>query len=71
MSEIKQTVNEDRTWEKIVRRYNQPVLSRSIWQIVNSFVPYVILWYLMYVSLQYSYAITLLLAVELNPASAG
>lgn len=63
MSAINQTVKDDRAWEKIIKRYNQPVLSRSIWQIVNSFVPYVILWYLMYVSLQYSYVITLLLAV--------
>jgi len=54
---------EDRSWEKIIRRYNHPVLSKSIWQIVNSLVPYLFLGYLMYLSLQYSYLITLLLAV--------
>ncbi|HEX2394036.1 MAG TPA: fatty acid desaturase, partial [Bacteroidales bacterium] len=54
---------DDRSWEKIIKRYNQPKLSKSIWQIVNSFIPYAVLWYLMYLSLQFSYMITLLLAI--------
>ncbi len=44
-------------------KYNRPDLRKSIWQIVNSFVPYVVLWYLMIQSLQYSYWLTLLLAL--------
>jgi omega-6 fatty acid desaturase (delta-12 desaturase) len=55
--------SEDRSWEKIIKKYNQPVLSKSIWQLLNSYVPYAIMWYLMYLSLQYSYLITLLLAI--------
>jgi omega-6 fatty acid desaturase (delta-12 desaturase) len=34
-------------WKAIVARYQQPSLRRSIFQIVNSFVPYVALWYIM------------------------
>jgi omega-6 fatty acid desaturase (delta-12 desaturase) len=50
-------------WMEIVRRYNFPDRTRSIWQIVNSLVPYVLLWYLMYLSLSVSYWITLGLSV--------
>jgi len=60
---LNKTETDDRSWEKIIKRYNQPVMARSLWQIVNSFVPYVLLWILMYQSLQYSYIFTLLLAI--------
>ena len=50
-------------WMDIVSRYNKPDLRKSIWQIINSLVPYVALWYLMYLSLGVSYWITLGLAV--------
>jgi acyl-lipid omega-6 desaturase (Delta-12 desaturase) len=53
--------NNDRSWEKVVMKYNHPDLRKSIWQICNSLIPYIVLWYLMYQSLQYSYWITLLL----------
>lgn len=49
----------DKTWIEVVKKYNQPDLKRSIWQIVNSLGPYVGLWILMYFSLQWSYWITL------------
>lgn len=52
----------DRTWEDVVMKYNHPNLLRSLWQILNSVIPYVIIWYLMYRSLEYSYLLTLLLA---------
>ena len=50
-------------WQEIVVRYQQPSLWRSVWQIVNSLVPYAALWYLMYRSLAISYWITLPLAI--------
>ncbi len=53
----------ERSWEKIIMKYNHPEIGKSIWQIFNSVVPYIIMWYLMYRSLQYSYLITLLLSV--------
>ena len=34
-------------WQAIVARYQQPSLWRSLWQIVNTLVPYGALWYLM------------------------
>ncbi len=53
----------DRSWEKIIMRYNKPDLRKSIWQIINSVIPYIFLWYLMYRSLQYPYWVTLILSV--------
>jgi omega-6 fatty acid desaturase (delta-12 desaturase) len=50
-------------WKAIVARYQQPSTWRALWQVVNSIVPYVLLWYLMYLSLSVSWWITLPLAV--------
>jgi omega-6 fatty acid desaturase (delta-12 desaturase) len=50
-------------WKEIVARYQQPSLGRSVWQIVNTLVPYAVLWYLMYRSLAVSYWLTLPLAI--------
>ena len=50
-------------WKAIVLKYQQPSLWRAIWQLVNTLVPYACLWYLMYLSLSYSYWLTLALAV--------
>ena len=50
-------------WKEIVGRYQQPSLWRSTWQIVNTLVPYAILWYLMSCSLSVSYWITALLLI--------
>lgn len=44
-------------------KYNQPDLRKSIWQISNTLLPYLALWYLMIRSLEYSYWITLFLAL--------
>lgn len=57
------TQADDRAWQKIIMQYNKPDLRKSIWQIVNSVVPYTIIWYLMYRSLEYPYWVTLLLSV--------
>ena len=53
----------DRSWQKVIMKYNQPDFRKSIWQICNSVIPFIVLWYLMVESLQISYAITLLLAL--------
>jgi len=47
------------SWIAIIRKYNQPDIKSSIWQIINSLGPYLILWGLMYYSLEISYWITL------------
>lgn len=59
----KNDIHDELSWQKIVLKYTRPRLRNSIWQIVNSFIPYLILWVLMYWSLQYSFVYTLLLAV--------
>ncbi len=50
-------------WRPAIAPYQRPNVRHSIWQIVNTFVPYAVLWYLMVLSLAYSYVITLALAV--------
>jgi omega-6 fatty acid desaturase (delta-12 desaturase) len=51
------------TWKEIVARYQKPSLWRGIWQIANTLVPYVLLWFLMYVSLAVSYWLIVPLAI--------
>jgi omega-6 fatty acid desaturase (delta-12 desaturase) len=50
-------------WSSLVAKYQTAHTWHSIWQVVNSFVPFVVLWYLMYLSLAYSYWLTLVLVV--------
>lgn len=50
-------------WRQAVAKYENPDLRRSVWQIVNTLVPYFTLCYLMYRSLEISYWITLALSV--------
>ncbi len=56
-----------KTWLRLTMKYQKPEPLRSAWQLVNSLVPYVVLWYLMVRSLEVSYWLTLLLA----PLAAG
>ncbi len=50
-------------WQAIVSKYAMPDTWRSIWQIINSVVPFFALWALMVLSLRVGYWLTLLLAV--------
>jgi omega-6 fatty acid desaturase (delta-12 desaturase) len=59
---MEQTENSSH-WLEVVSRYNTPNLGMSIWQIINSLGPYLLLWVAMYYSLQISYFLTLGLAV--------
>ncbi|RMF66934.1 MAG: fatty acid desaturase [Calditrichaeota bacterium] len=51
------------TWQQAIAPYTRPVTWRSVWQVINSVIPYLALWYLMYLSLGVSYWLTLGLAV--------
>ena len=42
-------------WNAIVAEYQKPHLGRALWQIVNTLFSYILLWYLMYLSLKVSY----------------
>lgn len=50
-------------WIEVISAYNHPDVKKSIWQIINSLVPYMLLWVAMYYSLSVSYLLTLGLAV--------
>lgn len=50
-------------WKNVVAQYQEPVVRRSVWQLVNTLVPYGLLWYLMYLSLGVSYWLTGVLAL--------
>jgi omega-6 fatty acid desaturase (delta-12 desaturase) len=50
-------------WQGIVSKYAYPETWRSVWQITNSVIPFLLGWYLMYRSLEVGYWLTLLLAV--------
>ena len=56
-------VSGDNSWMQIVQKYNKPEAISSWWQVINSVIPYVGLWFLMYYSLSVSYWLTLLLSV--------
>jgi len=47
----------------MVAGYQKPAIWRSLWQVINSLVPYAALWYLAYLSLAVSWWITVPLAV--------
>ncbi len=55
--------SEKRTWQQMVAKYQNPSLQRSLWQVANTLIPYFVLLTLMYVSLSYSYWLTLALAL--------
>ncbi len=50
-------------WQAIVRRYQQPDLRKSLWQVVNSFGGLLLTLVLMYLALGVGYWLTLLLAL--------
>jgi omega-6 fatty acid desaturase (delta-12 desaturase) len=54
-------------WQRAVANYQKTDLWRSVWQVVNTLVPYFILWYLLVRSLEVSYWLTL----ALSPLAAG
>jgi omega-6 fatty acid desaturase (delta-12 desaturase) len=49
-------------WKPIIARFQTPSTGRAVWQIVNTLVPYALLWFLMYLSLSVSWLLTLPLA---------
>lgn len=53
-------------WKKQVISYSKPVLKKSVWQLINSIVPFILLWSLAYMSLSVSVWLTLALII---PAS--
>jgi hypothetical protein len=50
-------------WQTVVSKYAYPETWRSVWQVINSLVPFIVMWYLMVRSLEVGYWLTLILAV--------
>ncbi len=50
-------------WTQIVKNYQKPNVKKAVWQMVNTLVPFIGLWILMYYSLDWSYWITLGLGI--------
>jgi|JI10StandDraft_1071094.scaffolds.fasta_scaffold117549_3 omega-6 fatty acid desaturase (delta-12 desaturase) len=42
-------------WKAIVLKFQEPSVWRATWQLVNTLVPFAVIWYLMYLSLSWSY----------------
>lgn len=61
--EKKEQVNPWADFYKNQQKYITPRLKRSIWQITNTFIPYVALWFAMVYSLAVSYWLTALFAI--------
>ncbi|PTX63278.1 omega-6 fatty acid desaturase (delta-12 desaturase) [Melghirimyces profundicolus] len=51
--------NRNENWRKIIAPYMRPDVKRSVWQVINTIVPFFLLWYLAYLSLSVSYWLTL------------
>jgi omega-6 fatty acid desaturase (delta-12 desaturase) len=51
------------SWKTAVAEHQTPTIQRSLWQLVNSVVPYLALWGLMIRSVDVSYGLTLLFAL--------
>jgi omega-6 fatty acid desaturase (delta-12 desaturase) len=64
--EVSMSASIQPSWRQAVAPYRHPILWRSLWQLANTLIPYFALWYLMVLSLQVSYWLTLALAI---PAS--
>ena len=52
-----------KTWRKIVNNYQNPDIRKSVWQLVNTLVPYFALWVLMVYAIKISYWLVLPLAI--------
>lgn len=50
-------------WRTIVARYQTPQTASAVWQLLNSIVPYLLLWYLMTRLVRISYPLALLVAI--------
>ena len=54
---------EQTAWKRVVLEHQKPSMWRAIWQITDTLVPYIALWYLMYLSLSVSWWLVLPLAM--------
>src|SRR5215204_6006876 len=58
-----QSIPEVSAWKQIVAKYQQPCIGRGLWQIVNTLIPYALLWVAMYWTLKVSWWLTVPVAI--------
>ena len=68
MSKIKESLGSSTPagatdWKKIVAKYQTPSAAKGSWQIVNTLIPYALLWFLMYHTMTVSWWLTAPLAI--------
>jgi omega-6 fatty acid desaturase (delta-12 desaturase) len=51
------------TWKEIVARYQKPSIGRATWQMINTFIPFLALWVLMYLTRGISWWLTVPMAI--------
>ncbi|MGE5796626.1 MAG: fatty acid desaturase [Ignavibacteria bacterium] len=56
------SISAPQVWKNLVSKYQKSYTGKSIWQLCNSFIPFVMIWILMLFALDYSILLTLLLA---------
>jgi acyl-lipid omega-6 desaturase (Delta-12 desaturase) len=54
---------DEKSWQSVITRYNKPRISLSIWQLINSIIPYLLLWVLMIYTIRISFWLTLPLTI--------
>ncbi len=54
---------EQLAWKKIVSQYQKADVWVSVWQVINTFVPFFIIWYLAYLALEISVFLTVPLSI--------
>lgn len=57
------SLDEQTNWTKELAQHNKSVLRKSVWQLVNSIVPFVLLWVLSYLSLSLSVWLSIAIAI--------
>jgi len=50
-------------WQSLTAKYQSSDTRRSMWQVANSVIPFLVMWYVMYRSLEVGFWLTLLLAI--------
>lgn len=50
-------------WKSLVAKYRTAHTWKGIWQLCNSLIPFIVIWYLMVLSLDLGYWLTLLLSL--------
>ena len=59
----KEIVESLKHWKEIVKKYQEPSTKKAIDQILNTFLPFLALWVLMYFSMRWSIFITIGLGI--------